>query len=354
MDSAPESLLYIGKMHTPFASAEDCPRHGDDSLSQGVVEVFAPFVPALGTLVVDQEITLITWLHRADRTVLVTWPRGDFSRPKRGVFNTRSPARPNPLGLHDVRILEIMPPEASGNVRLRVAHVDMINGTPLVDIKSSSSQRNLAPAEQPVSEAALFGNIRHREMEAVAAACRDAWQRGLFGGLSGNVSVRAGRCCLITRTGCAKSRLGPEDFSLLDIAEARPVAGAEPSSEAALHCAVYRAHNRIEAVAHTHPPHLLALEAVCPELFLARENAAYEREQFIARLARVPALSPGSPELAEAVAAVCRAAPAIWMQRHGLVCLGKNPTEALALAEEYDHLAQVELLSQRWKRPADV
>jgi hypothetical protein len=80
---------------------------------------------------VGDEIIIITWLHRARRNVLKVCPRGDASRPLTGVFSTRSPDRPNPLGLHRVKVLKI------GQGKLRVGRIEAIDETPVVDINRS-------------------------------------------------------------------------------------------------------------------------------------------------------------------------------------------------------------------------
>ncbi|MFD0345181.1 TrmO family methyltransferase [Kitasatospora aburaviensis] len=80
-------------------------------------------------LVVGQEVLLLTWLDRADREVLAVHPRGDLSRPETGVFATRSPDRPNPIGLHRVTILAV-----EGR-RIRVSDLEAIDGTPVLDVK---------------------------------------------------------------------------------------------------------------------------------------------------------------------------------------------------------------------------
>lgn len=77
-----------------------------------------------------QELRVLTWFHLAERDVLQVHPRGDLTQPLKGVFATRSPARPNPIGLHRVRVLEI----TEGN-RLRIDHLDAVGGTPIVDLK---------------------------------------------------------------------------------------------------------------------------------------------------------------------------------------------------------------------------
>ena len=72
---------------------------------------------------------MLTWLHRAERDVLLVHPRGDPTNPLQGVFNTRSPDRPNPIGLHRVRILAIQ-----GN-RIHVSNLEALDQTPIVDLK---------------------------------------------------------------------------------------------------------------------------------------------------------------------------------------------------------------------------
>jgi tRNA-Thr(GGU) m(6)t(6)A37 methyltransferase TsaA len=83
----------------------------------------------LRSLQPGDEVIVITWLHRARRDVLRVHPRGDTSRPTEGVFSTRSPHRPNPIGLHRVTIAAI------DECRVQVRHLEAIDGTPIVDIK---------------------------------------------------------------------------------------------------------------------------------------------------------------------------------------------------------------------------
>jgi len=91
---------------------------------------------ALDGLVAGGEIVVVTWLHRARRDVLKVHPRSDRSRPLTGVFATRSPDRPNPLGLHRVTIRRI------ANNRLRIGPIEAIDGTPVVDIKPALGPRD--------------------------------------------------------------------------------------------------------------------------------------------------------------------------------------------------------------------
>ncbi len=92
-------------------------------------ELDPTFVKGLSGLRAGDEILVITWLHLASRDVLEVHPRGDLANPLTGVFATRSPHRPNPLGLHPVTVLEI----TAG--RLRIGPIEAIDGTPVIDIK---------------------------------------------------------------------------------------------------------------------------------------------------------------------------------------------------------------------------
>jgi Uncharacterized conserved protein len=89
---------------------------------------------ALLGMEVGHQLIVITWLHEAKRDVLKNHPRNDESRPLTGVFYTRSPARPNPLGLHPVTVREI------DGTRLKIGPIEAFDGTPVVDIKSASTR----------------------------------------------------------------------------------------------------------------------------------------------------------------------------------------------------------------------
>lgn len=122
-------LRPIGRVESSLATRADAPRQGDEGAPDAWV-VFDEFVrAALRDLAPGDEVILISWFDRADREVLTVHPRGDLSRPATGVFSTRSPDRPNPLGLHRVTIL------ATDGLRLHVDHLEAIDGTPIVDLK---------------------------------------------------------------------------------------------------------------------------------------------------------------------------------------------------------------------------
>jgi tRNA-Thr(GGU) m(6)t(6)A37 methyltransferase TsaA len=125
----PPLLHPIGVIHSPLTDRATAPRQGDEGGPDAWITIAPEYAAGLEGLAVGQSVILITWLHQTDRTVLTVHPRGDTDRPPAGVFATRSPDRPNPLGLHRVAIRERVGP------RLRVGPLEAIDGTPVVDIK---------------------------------------------------------------------------------------------------------------------------------------------------------------------------------------------------------------------------
>ena len=119
----------IGRVESPLMSTADAPRQGDEGAPDANLILDSEVQAGLHGIGVGDEIILLTWLHQADRSILSVHPRGDLSRPEQGVFNTRASSRPNPIGLHRVRILGM------DGVRLRVSGLEAIDGTPIVDIK---------------------------------------------------------------------------------------------------------------------------------------------------------------------------------------------------------------------------
>jgi tRNA-Thr(GGU) m(6)t(6)A37 methyltransferase TsaA len=123
----------IGRVQSPLVSTADAPRQGDEGAPDAYL-VLDPGVHAgLDGVAVGDEIIILTWLHEADRTVLRVHPRGDLSRPEAGVFSTRAPSRPNPIGLHRVRVLDI------DGLRVHVSGLEAIDGTPVIDLKPTLS-----------------------------------------------------------------------------------------------------------------------------------------------------------------------------------------------------------------------
>jgi tRNA-Thr(GGU) m(6)t(6)A37 methyltransferase TsaA len=119
----------IGRVESTLTDLESAPRQADEG-APGAWLVFEPAVlEGLQSLRVGHDMLLITWLDRARRDVLRVHPRGDTSRPVEGVFTTRSPHRPNPIGLHRVEVTAI------DGRRVQVRHLEAVDGTPILDLK---------------------------------------------------------------------------------------------------------------------------------------------------------------------------------------------------------------------------
>ena len=133
MDEPRFELTQIGTVESPLTDPASAPKQGDE----GAPDAWLNFAPAvlvgLEGLRAGDEVIVLTWLHRARRDVLRVHPRGDTSRPQQGVFNTRSPVRPNPIGLHRVQILSI------DCTRVQVRNLEAVDGTPIVDLKPTLS-----------------------------------------------------------------------------------------------------------------------------------------------------------------------------------------------------------------------
>ena len=105
------------------------PKQADEGAPEASLVIDTEFAAGLEGLKAGDEAIVITWLDRAQRDVLVNHPRGDASRPVAGVFTTRSPHRPNPIGLHQVTIAAV------DGARVRVRSLEAVDGTPILDIK---------------------------------------------------------------------------------------------------------------------------------------------------------------------------------------------------------------------------
>lgn len=129
MSASSYTIEPVGMVHSELTRRENAPRQGDKGAPEAWLEIYPKVADGLVGIDVGDELMLLTWLHLAHRDVLQVHPRGDHNRPLRGVFSTRSPDRPNPVGLHRVIVLEIT------EHRLRVAPLEAIDGTPIVDLK---------------------------------------------------------------------------------------------------------------------------------------------------------------------------------------------------------------------------
>ena len=129
MSQASYDVVAIGRVESPLTDKATAPKQGHEG-SPDAWLVFEPAVlEGLDGIAAGDEVILLTWLDRADRDVLRVHPRGDVANPIQGVFNTRSPDRPNPIGLHPVQIVEI------DGGRVRVRNLEALDGTPIIDVK---------------------------------------------------------------------------------------------------------------------------------------------------------------------------------------------------------------------------
>jgi tRNA-Thr(GGU) m(6)t(6)A37 methyltransferase TsaA len=128
--SEPIHMEPIGVVRSALRDPRVAPRQAFEAAPPAILELGPEFLPALHRLTAGAELIVVTWLHKADRGVLQTHPMDDKTIPLTGVFATRSPDRPNPIGLHRVTITEIEPP-----ARVHVGALEAIEGTPILDLK---------------------------------------------------------------------------------------------------------------------------------------------------------------------------------------------------------------------------
>jgi tRNA-Thr(GGU) m(6)t(6)A37 methyltransferase TsaA len=128
--ATPIEMQPIGVVRSELRDRRDAPRQAFEGAPEAILEIDAAFAPALDRVTPGTELIVLTWLDRADRTVLKVHPRDDESIPLTGVFATRSPDRPNPIGLHRVTVTRIDPPTS-----VHVDALEAIDGTPILDLK---------------------------------------------------------------------------------------------------------------------------------------------------------------------------------------------------------------------------
>ncbi len=129
MAGGPYELQPIGWVESPLVDREHAPRQGTEGAPDAWLVFDDGVRVALADLRCGSDVVVLTWLDRARRDVLRVHPRGDPANPEEGVFSTRSPDRPNPIGLHRVGILAIE------GTRILVRHMEAIDGTPILDVK---------------------------------------------------------------------------------------------------------------------------------------------------------------------------------------------------------------------------
>ncbi|MFI0352531.1 tRNA (N6-threonylcarbamoyladenosine(37)-N6)-methyltransferase TrmO [Actinomadura sp. 9N407] len=123
------TLRAIGRVESNLTDQAAAPRQPDEGAPDAWLVFDVRYAPALDGLSPGTDVLLLTWLDRADRDTLTVHPRGDAARPLTGVFATRAPHRPNPIGLHEVHILAIT------GTRVHVRNLEALDGTPILDVK---------------------------------------------------------------------------------------------------------------------------------------------------------------------------------------------------------------------------
>jgi tRNA-Thr(GGU) m(6)t(6)A37 methyltransferase TsaA len=123
-------ITPIGYVHSTLKERSDAPLQGWEGGPNALLEILPAFIEGLDGIKPGEDIWIFTWLHESRRSVLKLHPRGDVLNPVTGVFATRSPDRPNPIGLHRASVLSV-----DGDGRLQVQDLEAIDGTPIVDIK---------------------------------------------------------------------------------------------------------------------------------------------------------------------------------------------------------------------------
>jgi tRNA-Thr(GGU) m(6)t(6)A37 methyltransferase TsaA len=123
-------VRQIGVVRSSLRAPADAPNQAFEGAPEALLEIDPAFTEALHRIVPGDDLIALTWLHLADRDVLQTHPTGDPNIPLTGVFRTRSPDRPNPIGVHRVTVIALESP-----TRLRVGALEAIDGTPIIDLK---------------------------------------------------------------------------------------------------------------------------------------------------------------------------------------------------------------------------
>lgn len=130
MNSPSDYALHpVGIVRSPLKRLEDCPLQESEDAPAAAIEISQEFRKGIRNIKVGDRLILLTWLHASDRSVIECFPRRNYDAPIVGVFSTRSPDRPNPIGLHSVTVTAVE------NSLIKVLSLEVLDGTPIVDIK---------------------------------------------------------------------------------------------------------------------------------------------------------------------------------------------------------------------------
>jgi len=129
-------LKFIGKIKSELTKRSQCPKQGHEGAPDAYLIIDPVYEDALKGIKPGSKLLILTWLDQADRTILQVHPRGNPENPLTGVFFTRSPNRPNPIGIHQVKVVEI-----EEHLKLLVGPIEVLDNTPVIDIKISFNDR---------------------------------------------------------------------------------------------------------------------------------------------------------------------------------------------------------------------
>jgi tRNA-Thr(GGU) m(6)t(6)A37 methyltransferase TsaA len=122
-------MTQVGRVESSLTARAEAPKQGSEGAPEAWLVFEAEFAEALLGIEAGDEVIVLTWLDQGRRDVLQTRPRDDPANPIQGVFSTRSPDRPNPIGLHPVEVVEV------DGLRVRVTNMEALDGTPILDLK---------------------------------------------------------------------------------------------------------------------------------------------------------------------------------------------------------------------------
>jgi len=123
-------LKFIGVIHSVLKNLEDCPKLETEDAPEAEIEIYSEFVSGIKDIKPGSFLLLFTWLHLANRAILTTHPRNNPKSPLTGVFSTRSPDRPNPVGIHNVKVISV-----AKKGFIKVSGLEVLDKTPVIDIK---------------------------------------------------------------------------------------------------------------------------------------------------------------------------------------------------------------------------
>ena len=129
MGGAPFAAIAVGRVRSPLTDPAAAPKQGDEGAPEAAIVIADEYVDAIEGIAAGDAVLVLTWLDRGERDVLRVHPRSDRSRPEVGVFATRSPDRPNPIGLHRVEVVSI------DGATMTVRGLEAVDGTPVLDVK---------------------------------------------------------------------------------------------------------------------------------------------------------------------------------------------------------------------------